>query len=159
MLQVFNAPTPDFSCDCREASIVTPQVFALFNSQSAHDIALAMADQLQKMSRDRTKQIEYTFRLAYGRTPTEEERKTCLRHLDQLTEQHWKTKPAKFEFPKKVVQSMVEEFTGEPFEFEEDWDFSNYEYNLQPTDVTAETRALADLCLVILNSNEFVYAY
>ena len=54
---------------------------------------------------------------------------------------------------------MVEELTGEPFQFEEDWDFSNYEHNLQPTDVSPETRALADLCLVILNSNEFVYVY
>ena len=54
---------------------------------------------------------------------------------------------------------MIEEMTGQPFEFEEDWDMSAYQYNLQPTEVSVETRALADLCLVILNSNEFVYVY
>ena len=68
-------------------------------------------------------------------------------------------KPVRFEFPKRVIQPMIEEMTGENFEFEEDWDMSNYQYNLQPTEVTSETRALADLCLVILNSNEFVYIY
>jgi hypothetical protein len=30
-LEVFNAPTPDFSCEKRESSNVTPQVFSLFN--------------------------------------------------------------------------------------------------------------------------------
>jgi hypothetical protein len=54
---------------------------------------------------------------------------------------------------------MVEELSGEPFAFQEDWDMSNYEYNLRPNEVSPETRALADLCLVILNSNEFVYVY
>ena len=159
MLQVFNAPSTDFSCEYRENSTVTPQVFALFNSQSAHDAALAMADHVSKTTSNRSKQIEQVYRLAYGRLPTKQEKQICLTHLGKNTAQQKEIKPAKFEFPKKVVQSMVEEFTGEPFEFEEDWDFSNYEYNLQPTDVSAETRALADLCLVILNSNEFVYVY
>jgi hypothetical protein len=159
MLQVFNAPTPDFSCDLREASTVTPQVFALFNSQSAHDCALAMADRISKATSNGSNQIEQVYRLAYGRLPTAPEKQTCLAHLEKMTEHQRKTIPTRFEFPKKVVQSMVEEFTGELFDFEEDWDFSSYEYNLQPTDVTAETRALADLCLVILNSNEFVYVY
>jgi hypothetical protein len=30
---------------------------------------------------------------------------------------------------------------------------------LKPWDVSAETRALADICLVLLNSNEFIYVY
>ena len=31
--------------------------------------------------------------------------------------------------------------------------------DLQPADVDARTRALADVCLVLLNSNEFAYVY
>jgi hypothetical protein len=31
--------------------------------------------------------------------------------------------------------------------------------DLQPTDVDARTRALAEICLVLLNSNEFSYVY
>jgi hypothetical protein len=34
-MEVFNEPTPDFSCERREASTVTPQVFSLFNSQAS----------------------------------------------------------------------------------------------------------------------------
>jgi hypothetical protein len=159
LLQVFNEPGTDNSCERRDATTVTPQVFALFNSQCSHDAALAMADRLGKMSKSPARQIDAAFRLAYGRKPGKRERELCLKHLEQLTAHHLKTKPEKFEFPARLVQSMIEELTGDPFEFEEDWDMSNYEYNLQPTAVSAETRALADLCLVILNSNEFVYVY
>ena len=159
MLQVFNEPVTDISCECRDSTTVAPQVFALFNSQCSHDLALAMAARAQKMSHSRSRQIEAAFRLAYGRPPTSREKQMCSQHLDRMTERHRHTQPVRFEFPAKVVRPMIEELTGEPFEFEEVWDMSNYEYNLQPTDVTAETRALADLCLVILNSNEFVYVY
>jgi len=31
--------------------------------------------------------------------------------------------------------------------------------DLQPADADRHTRALADLCLAILNSNEFLYVY
>ena len=159
MLQVFNEPVTDVSCEQRDATTVTPQVFALFNSQCAHDFALAMAVRLEKTSHNRSKQIGTAFRLAYGRLPTKQEKQMCARHLDQMTSHQRQNKPAKFEFPPKLVRSMIEEMTGENFEFEEDWDMSKYEYNLQPTEVSAETRALADLCLVLMNANEFVYVY
>jgi hypothetical protein len=76
-----------------------------------------------------------------------------------MTKRQRASSPVKFELPKRVVQPMVEELTGEPFDFEEEWDVSDYEYNLRATDVTADVRALADLCLVLLNSNEFLYVY
>jgi len=39
--------------------------------------------------------------------------------------------------------------------------YSNADFvpDLQPADVDRHTRALSDVCLVILNSNEFVYVY
>ena len=159
MLEVFNCANPSFSCDRRDATTVTPQVFALFNSQAASDSALAMAARLMKMSKSRSKQIESAYLLAYGRQPTSTEKKICTKHLDEMTAHHRKNKPVDFEFPKKISRTMVEELTGEAFEFEEDWNMETYEHNLRPSEVSPETRALADLCLVILNSNEFVYVY
>ncbi|MDB6026524.1 MAG: Planctomycete cytochrome [Verrucomicrobiales bacterium] len=159
MLQVFNSAPSEFSCERRDATTVTPQAFALFNSQNAYDAALAMAARLDKMSKSRATQIENAFRLAHGRKPDDAEKKICLKHLDELTTHHRQTKPVDFSFPAKVEREMVEELTGEPFQFEEDWDLSGYEYNLRPSEVTPEVRALADLCLTILNSNEFVYIY
>ncbi len=41
LLEVFNAPAADFSCE-RDASTVTPQVFSLFNSRSTHARALRL---------------------------------------------------------------------------------------------------------------------
>ncbi|MFN9943366.1 MAG: DUF1553 domain-containing protein, partial [bacterium] len=38
-MEVFNEPAPDFSCEARDVSTVTPQAFSLFNAQSAHDRA------------------------------------------------------------------------------------------------------------------------
>ena len=54
----------------------------------------------------------------------------------------------------------VEENTGERFVFEERL-FANEEFvpDLLPRDVDHHIRALADICLVLLNSNEFVYVY
>ena len=159
MLEVFNQPSPDISCEQRDSTTVAPQAFALFNSQSAHDLALALANRVHKISRIRSTQIEHAFKLVCGRLPTTREKELCSRHLERLTEHHWKTKPVKFQFPERVVQRMVEELTGDPFEFEEPWDLSEYEYNLQPSEVSAEVRALGDLCLVLFNSNEFLYVY
>ena len=63
-------------------------------------------------------------------------------------------------YPTHVVRSLVEEFTGDAFEFEEILPvFEDYVPDAKPADVTPETRALADLALLLFNSNEFVYVY
>ena len=53
---------------------------------------------------------------------------------------------------------MVEELTGEPVYWDEDLSaLANYQRDLQPSDVSPEVRALSEVCLVLLNSNEFLY--
>ena len=53
---------------------------------------------------------------------------------------------------------MVEEMTGDTESWDEDLSIlKNYERDLMPWQVDAPTRALADLCLVLMNSNEFLY--
>jgi hypothetical protein len=159
MLEVFNCANSAMSCERRDATTVTPQVFALFNSQCAHDSALALAARLTKTSRSPSKQIDQLYLLAYGRKPTAAEKKLCSKHLDKMAVEQSKAKPVDSEFPKKITRTMVEELTGETFEFQEDWELTEYDHNLRPSEVPAQTRALADLCLVVLNSNEFVYLY
>jgi hypothetical protein len=59
-----------------------------------------------------------------------------------------------------VRRDAVEENTGEKFSFNEKLHASaDFIPDLQPADVDARTRALADVCLVLFNSNEFVYVY
>ena len=79
-----------------------------------------------------------------------------------MAKQHETHLPIKTEMPTYVIRQMVEEMTGLDFWWVEDLDLyrsDEYVPDLKPWNVTARTRALADLCLVLLNSNEFSYVY
>jgi hypothetical protein len=160
MLEVFNAPTPDFSCERREASTVTPQVFSLFNGQSTQSRALALAHRAVKETRSDEEAIARVFALTFSRTPNAEETKSCLAHWRDIEALIGKEKPPTQKPPLEVRRDAVEENTGEKFSFNEKL-HANAEFvpDLQPADVDARTRALADVCLVLLNSNEFAYVY
>ena len=57
-----------------------------------------------------------------------------------------------------VARHMVEEMTGEDVHWDEELDgLKDYQRDLMPWDADAGDRALAELCLVLLNSNEFLY--
>jgi hypothetical protein len=62
--------------------------------------------------------------------------------------------------PVVVHRDAVEENTGEKFSFTERL-HANAAYvpDLQPTDCDPRTRALAEVCLSLLNTNEFAYVY
>ncbi|TLD68203.1 DUF1549 domain-containing protein [Phragmitibacter flavus] len=161
MLEVFNLPGPDFSCERRETSTVTPQVFALFNSQNSHARALALAHRvLIKEGHDHETAIQRCFTLIYQRPSKSSELTACLAHWRamqtiQSTATFTPMKP-----PLEVRHSAVEENTGEKFTLIEKL-HANADFipDLQPSDCDARTRALADVCLVLLNTNEFAYVY
>jgi hypothetical protein len=52
---------------------------------------------------------------------------------------------------------MIEEFTGEMVYWDEELALHDYQRDTMPWDVSPEVRALADVCLVLLNSNEFLH--
>lgn len=168
-MEVFNAPGPDDSCESRDASTVTPQVFSLFNSQASYDRAVALAVRLQKeqattnnsaIRNPQSAIIQRAFRLAYGRAPATEEIEACLAHWQKMTARHQHLTLEKPKYPTEVVRDAVEENTGEKFSFTEQLEFyRDFQPDLKLTDVDAETRGLAELCLVLLNANEFVYVY
>jgi mono/diheme cytochrome c family protein len=158
MLEVFNRPTSDLSCERRDATTVTPQVFALFNGQATHDRALALAARLVKSHGDLDARLDAAYALLYGRTPTDDERSLAREHVARMTDHHRRETPEPTSLPQVVRREMIEELTGEPFQWEERLDgMASFEPDLKPWQVDAETRALAELCLVLLNSNEFVY--
>lgn len=159
MLEVFNAPAPDFSCERREASTVTPQVFSLFNGQSTQSRALALAHRVLKEVPEDEKAIERLFALVFSRGPSAEEKRGCLAHWRE-TIPLVQTAPAPAKPPLEVRRDAVEENTGEKFSFSEKLHaYAEFVPDLQPADVDARTRALADVCLVLLNSNEYAYVY
>lgn len=160
-LDVFNAPGPDFSCEWRQNSTVTPQVFALFNGQASHSRALALANRALQESKSDNAAIELCFSLVYARQPTKTELELCLAHWHEIESLLPEQAPAATNLPpREIVREAVEENTGERFTFREKL-HANAEFipDLQPAAVNRHTRALADICLVLFNSNEFVYVY
>jgi hypothetical protein len=155
---VFNRPGSETSCERRDETTVTPQAFALFNGEFAHNRALAMAASLRDAADTLDGQIGLAFRRAYGRVPTGEELAACREHVAKMADHHRRHEPKPVPLPTKVKRQMVEEMTGEDFVWEEELDgLKDYRRDLMPWDVGPETRALAELCLVLLNSNEFLY--
>jgi mono/diheme cytochrome c family protein len=156
--EVFNAPSPDLSCEAREVSIVAPQAFALFNGEATRGRALTFAVRLTKETKAPEEAVSLAFRYALGRTPAAAEREACLRHWRAMTERH---KGLKFEKPKRpsaVVREAVEENTGVKFTFTEVLPAAaDFVPDLHPADVTPEVRGLMEVCLVLFNANEFVY--
>jgi len=159
-MEVFNAPSPDFSCEQREASTVTPQVFALFNSKASSSRALALAARVLKETKSDEEAILRCFALAFGRSPKPNEVTTCLAHWREMLVVQSKAQFIADPPPLTVRREAVEENTGEKFSFNETL-HANAEFvpDLQPADCDPRTRALADVCLALLNTNEFAYVY
>jgi hypothetical protein len=160
MMEVFNRPGTENSCERRDETTITPQVFALLNGENVHARALALAHRLEQMTDNREQQIEEAFRLLYGRLPTHQQRQACLEHLVRMVEHHRRHEPPEIERATWVPREMIDEQTGLPFAWEEKLhNLLEYEPDLQPHAVGPETRALAEVCLVLFNSNEFLYVY
>jgi hypothetical protein len=157
-MEVFNEPAPDFSCEAREVSTVTPQVFSLFNGQGSYDRALALANRVLKEKPADV--ITRVFQLTFGRPPTADEKTATESHWRDMEAKQTKLSFTKTKPPLEVRRDAVEENTGEKFSFNEKLPgFTDFIPDLQPADCDAKTRALADVCLVLLNSNEFAYLY
>lgn len=160
MLEVFNVPSSDFSCERRESSTVTPQVFALFNSKVSYQRALALASRVTKETETGEQAIARCFELTLGRSPQDAEVSDCLEHWQQMKRIQSGMKVTSSVPPLEVRRDAIEENTGGRFTFTERL-VSNADYvsDLLPDDVDVRTRALADFCLVLFNTNEFSYVY
>jgi hypothetical protein len=157
LLEVFNRPGSDISCERRDETTVTPQVFALFNSDFAHRRALAFAAKLAKNHGELGDRVGAAFLRTYGRPPTAAEVDACREHYNRMLVHHRENDPQPVEPPTRVERGMIEEFTGEMVRWDEELPLDDYERDAMPWDVGPEVRALAEVCLVLLNSNEFLY--
>jgi hypothetical protein len=159
LVEQFNGPNMDESCDRREASIVPTQVFALFNSKFANDTALAFAVRLGQRNEKPGAQIDRAYRMTAGRLPTDEERSLLMKHYQRMLEEDRKVTPVETHRQAVKVRSLVHELTGQKFDLEEEAEPAQYEENLQPSQVSPETRAMAQVGLVLFNSNGFLYVF
>ncbi|QDS88047.1 Planctomycete cytochrome C [Rosistilla ulvae] len=159
-LEVFNAPSPDFSCERRDTSTVTPQVFAMFNSRNTHARARALASEAIQNTSDPTEAIGMIYQRLFSREATAEEIERSVTHWQRI----WSMLPATADPvdppAREVIREAVEENTGERFRFTETRHaLDDFQPDIQPSEMDQKARALADVCLVLMNSNEFVYVY
>jgi hypothetical protein len=159
-LEVFNQPAPDFSCERRGTSTVTPQVFSLFNGAASHARALALAARAIKETTTDEAAVARCFALTYSRAPSAAELAACLAHWRSISALIASDTPRSSPPPLDVRREAVEENTGEKFSFQERL-YANADFvpDLAPADVPVRTRALADVCLTLFNTNEFAYVY
>ena len=159
-LETFNQPNPNDSCEARVSETVTPQVFTLLNSDVMSDRAIALALRAEKEFDTLHLQVKRAVQLAYGRVPDKVEWERLKQYVTKMRAYHANHEPSAVEYPTAITRSLVEELTGQPFEYEEILPvFEDYVRDRKPADVSARTRALADLCLLLFNSNEFMYIY
>ena len=156
MIEVLNGASVDLSCERRDSTTVPTQAFALFNGELSYDLALAFANRIQSESGEA---VDRAFELAYGRLPSEEERLLAKRHVEEMTSYHRDHPPEPRPERKALVRALPSQLSGETFHFVEDLPPWGYEENLHASEVEPETRALAELALVLFNSNEFAYVY
>ncbi|MCM2373011.1 PSD1 and planctomycete cytochrome C domain-containing protein [Aporhodopirellula aestuarii] len=158
MLELFNQPNPNESCERRDVAAVTPQALTLLNSDVMTDRSIAMAKRLQEIEPETHGQIEAAFRILLGRSPRPHESDRLGEYVADMQTYHADVDPEPTEYPTEITRSLVEEFTGRPFEYTEILPvFERYVPDAKPADVSPETRALADLCLLLFNTNEFLY--
>ncbi|NIP93649.1 MAG: DUF1553 domain-containing protein, partial [Akkermansiaceae bacterium] len=159
-LETFNQPNPNDSCEERDSASVSPQAFTLLNSDVVTARSIAFALRLENEADTLPAQVRRAIRLAYGRAPTAAEAEKATDYVEDMHAYHRGVKPERKSHPATITRSLVEEFTGDPFEYEEILPvFENYVPDKQAADVGPETRALADFCLLLFNSNEFIYLH
>jgi hypothetical protein len=157
-LEVFNQPGPDTACEARETSTVTPQVFALFNSESTTSRALAFARRLLREHGSRNDAIRGAYQHAFSRAPQPFELAACVEHWDRMTARHRGLRMQKSRPLQEVLRTAVEENSGEKFTFTEVLDSAaDFVADPHPADASAEVRGLMEVCLVLFNSNEFSF--
>jgi len=159
-LQIFNQADPNESCEMRDSAAVSPQAFTLLNSDVSTDRSIAFALHLQEQTQDAGEQIDLAFRLALSRAATDDEIAELTAFLGEMETHHAEHKPEPVVYPTSITRSLVEEFSGKKFEYEEILPvFKNYQPDTKASDVSPATRALADVCLLLFNANEFAYVY
>ena len=160
LLEVFNKPGSELSCAKRDETTVTPQAFSLFNSEFIHNRALALANSIAQKTSDTDKRIEMAFKVMYGRKPSQDDIKAAKSHVNEMVAYHQKHKIEKKDLPEFFDAEFIAEKSGRPVTWRQYLNnLKNYERDLMPWEVKTDVRALYELCLVLMNSNEFLYVY
>ncbi len=156
--EVFNAPTPDLSCEARDQSVNAPQVFQLWNSQFTQDRSVVLALQILKANSDRETAITRCFEKILARQPTAVEMAACKKFWEDVRPQM--KVASSVPLPRSIRRDAIEENTGERFSYVESLHaMDQFVPDYSPSDVDEDVETLARIVAALFNSNEFFYIY
>ncbi len=161
MLEVFNRPGPDLSCERRDETTIAPQALELLNGDFLRSRALKIANDIFKSleTPNAEDQINTLYSVILNRAPNSRELKITNQYLTKVLTIQRQTKPKPITIETSVERSMIAEETGVLFKWREFLALEKFVPDLQPSDCKPEIRALAELALVLMNSSEFMYVY
>ncbi len=114
---------------------------------------------LANLSKEPKAEIVDAWRLTLNRLPTAAEMRKAEAFLEKRTEAERRTALPQGSSRTPLVRSITSELTGAEVKIQEEEEIGNYEENVKPGDVSPAVRALAELTLILFNSNEFLYVY
>ncbi len=135
LLESFDFPDTHESCACRNQTLTAPQALTMLNGNASRTWADDFAKRLFKeIGDDQTSQVRRAFQLAHGRLPDDWESRTSVDFL--------------------VKQAETIESDRATRDRDESKDSIRHEEN-----GSVRHTALRDFCLMLLNSNEFVFRF
>ena len=156
-MEVFHQPEASEACERRLQDLGTPQALSLLNSETMQRRSLALAAKVVSNHRQIKDQVNEAFARAVCRTPSDEESEHCIQYVQKMIDYHQSNHPEPNPYPTKLTRSLVEEFSGKAFEYDEHLPaYEHFQYDLQANEASPPIRALADLCLLLFNTNEFL---
>ena len=158
LFKAFDRPDANASCSRRATSTAAPQAFTLLHSTHSIDRSIAMAARLRQEAETPDARIDRAFHLALGRPASAQERAWLQAHLTEMAPYHARHPPEPtFPAPALTRKGTLRGFV---YRYQDVQDvYNNYERHTKPWEVDPATRALADICLALFNSNEFIYVY
>jgi mono/diheme cytochrome c family protein len=169
MLKVFDAPVMETNCSQRDNSVSAMQALSLMNSEFSVGQAQLLAERLRREVKDGIDaQIQLAYRLVLCRVPTEEELTEAKTYVTVQTEYlaakdtaaqaeaTIKNAQATLAEAQKAIEASEAKLAGEN-PTEDEAKGKKPASVAGPTGPPAATRALANLCHVLLNASEFIY--
>lgn len=134
LLAAFDLPDTHESCAARNRTITAPQALSLLNGEEAAQWARAFAGRILGLAgEDRDDQVGAAYQLAYSREPTAVEKESAVAFLDRH---------------RRIIAAQA------------DAGASTFVPDRVPSGVLQEeAAALVDFSQMLLNSNEFAYAF
>jgi hypothetical protein len=140
LMTTFDFPSSEKPCGKRNVTTVAPQALALLNNHFVHERSESLAQQAVRKNLPVEERFGYVWKAVLGREPIESEIAQARGHYTQQR--------AYFEEQREARENAPESQKPEPHVSEE-------ALKRQITD--PDVLALASLCHVLLNTNEFLY--